>query len=77
MNDYESRPDGEYFVDVQQKPIPPQNTWHDLSAQELLEVRSTLQGRLFDFRRSPQIVSILKKSLSDLESLISERLSSR
>lgn len=74
MSDYLSRPDGEYFVDSVEKPIPPQSTWADLSAPQLLEVKSSLQTKLWQFRNSPAIGNTLKQSIAKLDVLISQSL---
>jgi hypothetical protein len=74
MNDYLSRPDGEYYVDAVEKPIPPQSTWVDMSAPQLLEVKSSLQTKLWQFRNSPQVANTLKQSIAKLDVLISQSL---
>lgn len=70
MNEYYNKPDGEYFADDVQKPIPAQSTWGDLSAPQLLEVKSTLQTKLWQFRNQPQIANTLKQSIAKLDALI-------
>ena len=74
MSEYYTKPDGEYFADQVEKPIPPQSTWADLSAPQLLEVKSTLQTRLWQFRNQPQISNTLKQSIAKLDVLIAATL---
>lgn len=74
MNEYNTRPDGEYFVDAVQKPIPPQSAWKDASAPELLEIKSQLQTKLWEFRNTPAIATMLKQSIAKLDALITAAL---
>lgn len=70
--DYKTMPDGEYFVDRVEKPIPAQSTWHDMSAIQLLEVKSALQTKFWAFRSNPQISTVLKQSISKIDVLIAQ-----
>jgi hypothetical protein len=67
-------PDGEYFVDVQTNPIPHVNTWHDLSINQLIDLKTQLQSKLFDFRSNAVIAQALQQNLQRLELLISQRI---
>lgn len=71
MSDYTSRPDGEYYVDQVEKPIPPQSTWIDLPAAQLVEIKNDLENKLWAIRSQPQISNILKQSIAKLTILIS------
>ena len=74
MSDYFSRPDGEIFVDVAMKPIPPADTWETLSMNQLIEVQVTLQTRVWDFRANPAIATPLNASIQRLRALIDRKI---
>lgn len=67
-------PDGEYFVDVQTNSIPHVNTWHDLSINQLIDLKTQLQTKLFDFGSNAVIAQALQQNLQRLELLISQRI---
>jgi hypothetical protein len=71
MNDYYQRPDGEYFADQVEKPIPTENSWHDLSMVQLIDVKTQLEGKLWAFRNNPQISTVLKRSVARITEMIS------
>jgi hypothetical protein len=71
MNDYYTRPDGEYFADQVEKPIPPESTWHDLSLVQLIDVKTQLESKLWDFRNNPQIATVLKRTVARITEMIS------
>ena len=66
----------ERFVDVAETVIAPQSTWHELSVNQLLETKVQLQEKAWAFRKTPQILTVLNRSLSQIERLIAERLAS-
>ena len=66
-------PDGEYFADVPQNPIPTKDTWQNLSVKELYEVKSQLETKLYDFYSNPVISRVLTQSVSEISELISFR----
>ena len=68
------QPDGEYFVDVPTNPIPHANTWHDMSINQLIDLKTQLQSRFFDFGSNKAIAQSLQQSLQKVELLISQRL---
>jgi hypothetical protein len=74
MNNYYDRPDGEVFADAPTKPIAQADTWENLSVNQLLEVQSELQLRMWEFRAHPSIPKALADSLQKLQALISLRL---
>lgn len=68
------RPDGEYFVDTPvENPIPPKNTWPDLTTGQLIDVKSQLEDKLWTFGNNPTIAKPLREGVSLLEALISSR----
>lgn len=70
------KPDGEYFVDVpQQTPIHPADMWPALSLNQLLETKTQLMDKAYQFHNNPPMVKALNEGLKKLEALISERLS--
>jgi hypothetical protein len=74
MNNYYDKPDGEVFADVPTKQIASADTWENLSVNQLLEVQSELQLRMWEFRAHPLIPKALQSSLLKLQALISLRL---
>jgi hypothetical protein len=74
MSNYFDRPDGETFVDTATKPIPPADTWHTMSVNQLLEVQIHLQSRAWEFRNNPPIVAALNLSVARLEGLMAQKL---
>ena len=63
----------ERFVDVDEKPIPPQSSWAEMSVNDLIDTKIKLQDKAWTFRNHPQISTVLKRSITSLERLISER----
>lgn len=63
----------ERFVDVDEKPIAPQSAWSEMSVNQLIDTKSQLQDKAWAFRNQPQIATVLNRSISMLERLISER----
>ncbi len=74
MQDYFKRPDGEVFADVPTKAIPPADTWHTLSANQLVEIQVTLQTKAWELRSSPAIAQALSTSIQRLQALVSQKL---
>ena len=68
--------EGEFFVDEAEKPIPPKNTWEDMTVVQLIDVKVQLQDKLYTFYNNPPIARVLKQSIAQLEALISLRSSS-
>jgi len=68
------RPDGEYFADEPvETPIPPKNTWGDLTTGQLIDVKSQLEEKLWAFGSNPVISRPLREGVNLLEALISSR----
>lgn len=68
---YHLQPDGERFVDQQsEKSIPPQDTWVNLSVNQLIDVKSQLEEKAWTFRNNPQILTVLKQSVAKVTLLI-------
>ena len=70
---YHARPDGEYYADESQKPIPPRDTWDNLSINQLLDVQTQLHDKLLVYRTHPTIAPQLNTSLQYVQALISQR----
>ena len=70
------RPDGEYFTDEAEKPIPPKNMWDEMTVAELIDVKAQLEEKMWAFGKNPVIVRTLQQGVSQLEALISSRSSS-
>ena len=71
--DYYARPDGEYFVDEGTKPIPPAETWDNLSVNQLIDVQNQLYEKMFAFRQNPVIQARLSEGLQKVQALIALR----
>ena len=41
----------EYFVDTVEKPIPPQDKWHELSTSELIDVKNQIIDKMYQFQK--------------------------
>ena len=66
--------DTERFVDSWgEKPIPPKDTWDNLSVPQLFEVRTQLQDKLWAFQSTPHIANVLKQSIQFITQLIEQR----
>jgi hypothetical protein len=63
----------ERFVDESEKPIPNADTWETLSVNQLIDVKSMLETRAWDFRSNAQISGVLKRSIDRITSLIAQR----
>jgi len=72
--EYFKRPDGEVFVDTPSKAIPPADTWHALSTNQLIEVQVNLQTKAWEFRDNPAISGALNASLQRLQALVAQKL---
>jgi hypothetical protein len=68
--------EGIYHTDEAEKPIPPKNTWDNLSATELIDVKAQLEDKLYAFSGNPIISKALRQGISQLEAMISVRSSS-
>ena len=73
-HDYYNTPDGEVFVDIPSKPIPMADTWDSLSTNELLDVQTVMQTRLWEFKGNPAMVKSIQTGINKLQQLISEKL---
>lgn len=60
----------ERFVDEAEKPIPPQDTWDQLTINQLLDVKTQLEDKLWNFQRAPQIAVVLRRSIDSITKLI-------
>ena len=65
----------EYFVDVSENPIPPADTWDNLSTDQLIEVKNRLSDNLWKYSKVPAMARSLKVGIARLEHLIQQRLS--
>jgi len=71
MNDQDVKAlEGEYFVDVAEKPIPPKDTWKELNFQQLLELQLQLEDKAWAFQKNPIISKTLNSALEELRALI-------
>jgi hypothetical protein len=62
----------ERFVDQAEKPIPSQDTWDQLTINQLIDVKAQLDDKLWHFQKVPQIAMVLKRSISQIEKMISQ-----
>ena len=70
----QNKPDGEYFADVPTNPIAPADTWEELSANQLIEVKNQLTTRLFQYHNNPAMQKPLQAAVARVDALISKRL---
>lgn len=60
----------ERFVDQAEKQIAPQNTWDQLTVSQLIDTKSLIEERLWQFQKVPQIAAVLRRSLDSITKLI-------
>jgi hypothetical protein len=65
--------EGERFVDEDENPIPPKNTWDELSVNELIDVKTQLEDKLWTFGRQPMMGSVLAQALKEVNAMIASR----
>jgi hypothetical protein len=63
----------ERFVDEAVKPIPPKDTWEELTVNELIDVKLLLEDKLWSFASNPVIAPVLKQGIKELTALIASR----
>ena len=63
--------ENERFADEDVKPIPPKNTWDQLSTNELIDVKSQLEEKLWAFGSNPAIAKALRLGIDQITALIS------
>ena len=63
--------EGERFVDQAEKPIPSKDTWHTLSINEMIDVKSQLEEKLWSFGGNPVIAKVLRQGVEQITALIS------
>jgi hypothetical protein len=73
MND--DRPDGEQFVDEAEKPIPPRDTWDELTTNQLIDLKLLMEEKLWTFGKNPTITRVLRPAVAQLEQMIASRSS--
>lgn len=67
------QPEGERFVDEAEHPLPPKNTWEELSTNELIDVKLQLETKLWTFSKNPVIASVLQQGIKEITALIASR----
>lgn len=60
----------ERFVDQAEKAIPAQDTWDQLTASQLIDVKLQLENKLWHFNNVPQMAAVLKRSIDTITKLI-------
>lgn len=63
--------EGERFADEAEKPIPPRNTWEDMSISEMIDVKNQLEEKLYAFGGNPAIAKVLRQGVDHITALIS------
>ena len=64
-------PDGEYFADEAANPIPPKETWPDLTVSQMIDVKNQLQEKAWTFGNNPVISKALNQGIAQLDAMIS------
>jgi len=62
--------ESERFVDEAEKPIPPKNTWDQLSMNELIDVKLQLEQKLWAFGNNPAIAKALRQGIEQITGMI-------
>jgi hypothetical protein len=65
----------ERFVDESSSKIPAQDTWNDLSVNELYDIQSNFRDKILGFKSNPAAMKVLNTALSNLEKLIESKSS--
>jgi hypothetical protein len=65
----------ERFVDEAENPIPPKDTWEELTTNELIDVKLLLENKLWTFAKQPVIAPVLKQALKEITAMIASRSS--
>jgi hypothetical protein len=76
MNTYADRPDGEFFADAPQQPVPPADTWEGLSINQLIDAKNALTTRAFQYQHNSVVLKSLHAGIQRLDALIDQRLTS-
>ena len=63
----------ERFMDEPEKPIPPQDTWTDLSINSLIDVKSQLESKYWAFGNNPAIAKVLLTSIETITKMLAQR----
>ena len=63
-------PDGEYFADEAANPIPPKETWGDLTVSQMIDVKNQLQEKAWAFPNNPTILKALNQGIAQLDAMI-------
>jgi hypothetical protein len=64
----------ETFVDQPTNPIPPPDTWHELSYNQLLDAKTQLMNKLYLARGKPLYLKPLNTALERIEAFIAAKL---
>jgi hypothetical protein len=67
--------EGESFVDEARQPIPPANTWDELTVNQLIELKGQLEEKRWAFAKNAVIAKALDEGLAKITLLISSRSS--
>ena len=67
--------EGERFLDEDEKPIPPRNTWDELTTNQLIDVKLLLEQQLWAFSRNALIAKTISEGIAHITLLISLRSS--
>jgi len=70
MADYSTLPDGEYRLDQDRgTPIPPQDSWGNLTAAQLIEVKTRLEGMAWS-TKNQQVRKSLEQAIAKASLMI-------
>ena len=63
----------ERFVDEAEKPMPPADTWDDLSTNDLIDVKLRLSNNLQFAKKHPQMMTVINQGIARITRIISQR----
>lgn len=66
----------EYFVDQATNPIPPADTWENLSTDQLIDVKNRLEEQRWRYAKVPAMAKVLGAAVVRISNLIQQRSSS-
>ena len=69
------KPDGTVLTSDGQseQSIPPASTWENMSTNQLIDLKTTLETRAWTFRNQPALKRVLDQSIQRLTNLIASR----
>lgn len=65
--------EGEFFTDVPTNPIPPKDTWPEMTLPQLYAAKAQLEEKLWAFRSNPAYATPLRAGIAEIEAVIEQK----